>query len=565
MSDKIVPFPGPSTPFPSIQEEKDVEIPIETVSITEWLEVCRYLEGKPINFDEQPWIKEILNCSDPWQVWQAGRQVAKSTSLVNLLLAYGCNVPYLKQLYVTPTFKQTTVFSNDRLRPAIFESPPIMDLFWHKDCTNQVLARGLATPSQILLRHCFLSADSARGISAHVLMLDEIQDLLVDLVPVLEETTSAARRNELLTEQGYADIRRYCGTPKTFDSALEKYWQMSSQNEWLVPCDHCGGGDYRFWNKLDEDNIGPEGLICKKCVKDIDWGAGNWYKSISGARWTGWRISQLMATQPRGWIKWEDILHKQRTYKTYQFHNEVLGFAFDSGMRPITLEQLHACCKPEYSLETIPKGVYQCFGGLDWQMEAESFDSYTIFTIYAVVNRRFQLQYVKKFQGREAADPDSILRHVIQKMEEYGVAVLGCDWGVGHKENVRLKNNIGHAGDRRVFEYQYTAMGPERKWDDHRQCWMLDRTRCMEEFFEAMKQKWVWFPQWNEFEPYHRDIYALYSEYNTVQRKQVYLHREPDDFFHSSLYAWEACNYFYNYEIKWGTPQIARLEDMIMS
>ena len=117
------------------------------------------------------------------QVWQTGRQVAKSTSIASLMTCYGCNVAHLKQLYVTPTFKQTTVFSKDRLRPAIYDSPNIVDLYIDKNCTDNVFAKGLATPSDMLMRHCYLTADSARGASAHVLFLDELQLLGTELIP----------------------------------------------------------------------------------------------------------------------------------------------------------------------------------------------------------------------------------------------------------------------------------------------------------------------------------------------------------------------------------------------
>ena len=556
---EIIPFPVPQTPV-AYEEEPEITIAPQEVSVTEWLEFWRYLEGRPISFDDQTWIKPMLDCPDSWQVWQTGRQVAKSTSIASLMTCYGCNVAHLKQLYVTPTFKQTTVFSKDRLRPAIYDSPNIVDLYIDKNCTDNVFAKGLATPSDMLMRHCYLTADSARGASAHVLFLDELQLLGTELIPVLEETLSAAGRSRELASEGYADVRRYCGTPLSYDSALETSWSRSTQNEWIVPCRGC-----RKENILDEDVIGPKGLICKACGHDLDWGEGQWV--ITGSptsRWTGWHVSQLMATKrdendSRGWIPWEDILEKQRTYTAKLFYNEVLGVAYDSGLRPITKAQIMACCEPAYSLDDLPIGVSECFGGLDWQMEEDSYSSYTVFTIYTIVNQRFQLRYVKKFVGREAADPDFVLQHIVEKMEEYHVKVIGCDRGVGHKENFRIRNNVPN-GDMRVIEYQYVVQTEEIKWVDDIHAFRLDKPSRMEAFFEALKQRWVWFPKWEEFEPYHMDVYTIYTEYDKFFRKQKYLHKEPDDFFQSSLYAWEAMNYYYQYSVNFGKPVIAGVE-----
>ena len=73
-------------------------------------------------------------------------------------------------------------------------------------------------------------------------------------------------------------------------------------------------------------------------------------------------------------------------------------------------------------------------------------------------------------------------------MEEYHVRVIGCDRGVGHKENFRIRNNVPN-GDMRVIEYQYVVQTEEIKW-------VRRYTRFqgsispgrMEAFFEALKQ-----------------------------------------------------------------------------
>ena len=541
---------------PGMIEPADEIIEVNTL---EWLEKCRYLEGQPISFKGQPWIRDMLLDSFPWQVWQTARQVAKSTSLVNKMITYGCNIPYLRQLYVSPTYNQTRLFSADRLRPAIFQSPPILQHYWNKSCRDQVLNRELATPSQILLNHCFLDADSVRGASAHVLMLDETQDLLKSAVEVLEETLSAARRMNVRPEhEAYLDLRHYCGTPKSYDTSLQGYWEDSTQNEWLVSCNHCGGGDYRqTWNILGDDNIAEEGLVCKKCGKTIDWTEGEWVERHPDAVWKGWHVSQLMCTEPQGWINWEKgIWYKKAHYLPQLFSNEVLGIPFDSGMRPVTVEQIKACCQPEYRLDSIvPGSQLDCFAGLDWQMDADSPKSFTILTIYALVGRRFQLQYAKKFMGQEARDPNNVINFIAKKMQEFNVKVIGADHGVGHKENERLKYQIPN-GFERVMEFQYVMSGNHQiRYDADKSRFMIDRTMRMELFFEAIRQQWVWWPRWEDFEPYHHDIYSIFADYNVILRRRRYMPgREPDDFFHSSLYAWEALHKYYQGQLDFWVP-----------
>lgn len=509
-------------------------------NVIDWLETCRYLDGKPISFERQPWIKEMLLESDRWQVWQTGRQVAKSTSLVSLMLAYGCNVRYLRQLYVAPTYNQARLFSADRLRPAIFNSPPILAHYWNKNCIDRVMTRSLATPSTMMMAHCFHSADSVRGASAHVLMLDEVQDLLLDAVIVLEETLSAAERMPLTEgQERFVNVRRYCGTPKTFETALQSYWEESTQNEWFVPCRRCGGGDLHYWNILGDRNIAEDGLVCDRCAKPIAWVEGEWVMKYPGHTWVGWHVSQLMATKPWGWIDWTTIWDKKKRYLPHLFANEVLGVPFDSGMRPVSLDQIKACCRPEYSLRDQRSGRHsEYFAGLDWQMDSESIQSFTVFTIYALVGQRFQLQFVKKFIGQEASNPDDVIAFIVRKCQEYGVRFIGCDYGVGHKENQRLMSQLPN-GAERVIEFEYVNAGREVKYYQPHRSYHLDRTRRMELLFEAVRQQWLWWPAWEEFKYYHEDVYSIIADYNIRMRKMRYIHRKPDDFFHSSLYAWE--------------------------
>jgi hypothetical protein len=519
----IVQFPNDP-----IAEEEPV-----IVSPTQWNMAFRHLDGQPISFDQQPWSIDILDCMDPWQVYRTGRQVSKSTTLVNKILAYSCSRPYFRTLSVNPTFKQARVFSNDRLRPAIMFSPDIKNLYFNsRTCQDQVLNRSYTTGSKTTMVHCYLDADSARGNSADYLCADEAQDLILDIIPVLEETLSRSKY----------DWRTYCGTPKTFDTTLEFYWNQSTQNEWVVRCDHCN-----HWNILGERNIGLLGLVCNKCERDIDWGNGQWVSRHPEAKWTGWHVSQLMCTEPRGWIKWDKILEKQKNYKRYLFFNEVLGEPYEIGSKPVTLGQLRACCKPDYSLkEKNEGGVLQCFAGLDWQMDSSSFSSYTVLTIYGMVGDRLKLVYANRYQGLEAADPDKLIEDVVKRCHDYQVQIIGCDWGVGHKENMRIAQRLGQDS---VMEFSLMQVKEEIKYDTKRNCWNIDRTQRLDLMFNALRNGYFWFPKWEEFEVYHRDIYTMYRDFNDIRRSYRYLHSEPDDFAFATLFAMEAAMYYYDYSI----------------
>ena len=156
---------------------------------------------------------------------KTGRQVEKSTTQSNRHIAYSCLIPFFRSVYVSPTAKQTRVFSNDRLKKTIDTSPFIKKYFVDHTTTDQVFEKSFTNRSVIFLGYAYHSADSMRGLSADMMNIDEYQDILSDNIPVLREILFASEYKIFMAT----------GTPKTFDNHLEKLWQDSTQNIWLIP------------------------------------------------------------------------------------------------------------------------------------------------------------------------------------------------------------------------------------------------------------------------------------------------------------------------------------------
>lgn len=189
-----------------------------------------------------------------------------------------------------------------------------------------------------------------------MILIDEIQDILTDNIPVIEECASHSEHK----------LMRYSGTPKSLDNTIEKYWaDMSTQNEWMVPCDRCNN-----WNELGENNIGKKGPICGKCGAPIhvrhersQWAANQPITPENEDRvsYEGFRIPQIMVP----WIVdseegWKDILLKQEQYSRARFHNEVLGLSFDMGTRPLKQNHIESCCLDENQDDRLGRPCEQC-------------------------------------------------------------------------------------------------------------------------------------------------------------------------------------------------------------
>lgn len=463
-----------------------------------------------------------------------------STTLGNKLLTYAALVPYFKSLYVSPSHTQTKVFSRDRIKEPIQLSPQLGSLSNPRLLSN-ILEKKFINGSQITLRFAFLNADRVRGIPTDKVLIDEIQDILLENIPVIEECASHSPY-KLFT---------YSGTPKSLDNTIEAFWaKRSTQNEWVVPCRAHGTpkdpGSWH-WNVLDEENMGLKGLICDKCGAPI-------YAQDPNAQWAslnpnpnteqpfeGYRIPQLMVP----WLEWSDLKNKQKSYSRAKFYNEVLGLSYDSGTRPLTRQDVIDNCNPQLSMTKFREiqrkysAQVPIFAGIDW---GSSENSYTVLTLAAYLPfdpDMFTVFYAHRFEGLES-DPKEQIRILVKILREFNVSYIGVDYGGGFWPNDEL---VREFGAHKVKKYQWVGRVKKKIQYDAGLAvprYLCHRTEVMSDIFNAIKRRDVFrFPRWEEFEdPYASDMLNIFSEYNEMLRMNVYKHAmgRPDDTMHSILF-----------------------------
>jgi hypothetical protein len=499
-------------------------------------------EPVPFDFTERPYLNRIYNTPQRRILTVFGRQTEKSTTLSNIALALCClNVGYTV-LYVSPSGAQTKEFSETRITETIGISQTLQ-AYTNKKLLDSVFKKQWLNQAKLILRYCFLHADRVRGISTPCVLVDELQDILPDLLPVILETTS---------RWPGVNVKRMAGTPKSMDNVIQYYWEdLSNQCEWVIPCE-ASGGDYRHWNIVGIRNIGKSGLICATCgapldprVPDAQWAAMAVPKTSDPENaYEGFRISQLtvpwILQTPEGWA---EIIHKRETYTPAQFHNEVLARSFDSGVRPITKDELVRCCDKtgkidmgRDSLLLIKKATQgrPVWLGVDWSGGSEA--SRTVVHALTYIENRLQVFWSHRFEG-DLADPANQLAEMEAIIHEFEPLRIGCDFGGGFWPNTMLQRRYGID---RIQLFQYTNNGAQKfSYNNNLRRWMVLRNLVMADIFTAMKDGRIGLPHWDSWaRPFGSDCLAVYAEYNERTHQDVYSKKkgETDDSYHALIY-----------------------------
>ncbi len=474
----------------------------------------------------------------------AGFITHNSTTMGNLLLLRALGIPYLKCMYVSPADVNTVTFSNDRIADPISMSPELqafMRSVRGRKVTDNVYYKKFLNGSDLRFRNAFLNADRVRGNPIDFIALDEMQDILLDVIPVIEETLSHSPHKMMM----------YAGTPKSFDNPIEHYWtKLSTQCEWVIPCDHCGSkgkGGFRNWIIPGYENIGTKHLICNRCGGQIYarhpeglWASmrsAEWLRDPPDLPFDGRHISQLLVS----WLSHKEIVAKKNTYPVATFYNEVLGLSYESGQRLVRQQALRDSGATHIQLNDLKPllGKGPLFMGIDWGGGGSNGESFTHVTIGGYANGKFVMPYWKRFEGLEAEE-DRMMREIFGLIDRYNIHLIGTDFGGGHHTNDKLRRNYGHD---KILMYQYCNT-KKLYHDQQLGRYMANRTEMLMMMINAINRLDTFqFPQYEAWETPHAECFLnLFGEYNKANDVMTVARvpGKPDDAAHAALYCFLA-------------------------
>lgn len=492
-------------------------------------------DGKPMDFSHRPYWNKIYNIPRRKLVLFTSRQSEKTTFIAKNLAADSFLSENDSALYTTASLKQVQDFSNKKLRRTFRYNKTLAATYLKgRYVVDNVFDKQLSNGSSITLRHSGDDGENVRGNTARRIYIDEKQSIGADAIPVIEECAAT-----FPDDSEYV----YAGTPLSMDNQLTIDWKQSRQYEWIIKCETCKA----YMDPLGEQHIDSQKpyLFCPRCGKEVDSWNGAWVAFNPSGKYDGFRIVRLMVPFARWRTSANDgILDKLENYSEHRFKNEVLSLATESGFKPVTAHEIANCCDPAYPFITRPDHVLSAgkiYAGLDWAMEyKDGSTSFTKLGIFEFTGSRLKLLYAKTYDMAASNDPDWLVNDIVGNCRLFRVNYLGCDYGVGHRDNVRINKALNG----RAVEFQYVNTQEKYpKYDPVSQKYVLSRTLSIEEVFGRIKKRWYHFPIWEQFEPFAKDILAEYAEYDSTYRRIRYDHPtgEPDDFLHVVNYATWVC------------------------
>jgi hypothetical protein len=428
---------------------------------------------------------------------------------------------------VSPSQKQSRKFSQDKVQPIIIESPLLLK---NMGDYNNVHERTFKRNGKLYMEYASDNPDRCRGITADMVLYDEVQDQQLDLIEGVINQCMFNSKYKLLV---------YAGTPKTLDNGIEtELWRRSDQREYLVRCPHHTPGR---WLKLGWKNVGKHGPICHLCGNHLDVDQGRWVITNKEGKLAGFHVNQLHckvshATQN----DWNVLLDVYENKPKAEFCNEVLGESFDSAEVPMSLTMLSQASEGGVSMRNIPEDSFWStsrYAGIDWG-HGKAATVLTIGQFHPKKDGVYRYVFMKRYEGAQC-HPDYCIPDMVRIMKMYRVARVHVDYGGGFGLWPKLADMFGRDKVTTNF-YSDSATYADMKWTTKTEDiprLTLNRSKSVSAYINRISNGRIQFPKWEEFHPeFTPDFLNVRKE---IDRKGniTYIRVGCDDVFHACLYS----------------------------
>lgn len=366
--------------------------PPPKLTVSQWADKYRILpdtsaEPGQWRTDRAPWTREPMDaCCDPRVdrvVLMFGAQMAKTEIELNIAGYYIDNDP-APMLMIQPTIEDAEDFSKERLAPMLADTPALAEKVSDPKSRNG---------SNTILRKEFpggfvglVGANAPRGLRrrpVRTVLADEIDGYPASAGTEGNPLDLAHKR----TTTFWNSLMVVSSTPTNKgESAIEKEYTDSTQEQWQVPCPSCGKYQPYNWDALlfhkeagvteaDSSERPDEPLMaCQFCGKlsgEYDWkaGAGKWVARAEHASTRGFHINAMASV----WLSWPELIaefikaKREGPESLKTFVNTRLAECWEEAGEALD-EEVLAARRHYYSCD-VPDGVTWITCGVDVQQD----------------------------------------------------------------------------------------------------------------------------------------------------------------------------------------------------
>lgn len=355
--------------------------PPPKLKISDWADNFRQIpreassEPGSWNTNRAPYQREMMNasCSALTErvVMMTAAQIGKTEILLNTLGYYVDKEPS-PILMINPTKEMSEVFSRDRLAPMIRDTPclacKIADT--KSRTSGNTLSHKAFPGGQIEL----VGANSPAGLASRpirILLCDE-----VDRYPQSAGTEGDPLNLAMKRTQNFWNRKIILVSTPTLKgvSRIEKAYENSSREEFLIPCPECKSLQAITWSNIEYKNHSEPILKCEHCGKNFsrrEWlknmTAGQWHAENPESKIRGFHINAFYSP----WASWESLCESFEEAKNIGedavkvWHNTVLGLPYEFTSWAVEVSELEDSAE-NYEAE-LPDGVLCLTAGVDVQ------------------------------------------------------------------------------------------------------------------------------------------------------------------------------------------------------
>lgn len=506
------------------------------------------LKGKPYeitsgHFPMRPMFKL-------WQpprrtLWKTGRQVSKSTTQAFQGSTYSIVLPNFNTGFITPLYEQIRRFSTNYVRPAV-NSCILRDYIREKFYRGQesVLQRSFPhNNSSMFFSFAFQDAERVRGLSLDKVVLDEVQGINREFLPVIAATMDASPWR----------IQQYTGTPLSLANTMEHLWQQSSKAEWAIKCGACGHTNVMGHEFDLLKCLGVDGLVCSKCDKPINTEEGYWLHERKERRnnFAGYHAPQcIFPMHCRNSTKWFELLAK-RDANFPAFMMECMGESWDVGTKLVSVKDLqNAAVLPwrntweDFIKNYNSRGYQLRVLSVDWSGGGSDEISLTAMSALGLrVDGKIEVGWMKHYPHSTNWMEDAARVKTAYEKGAFNFVVHDFGGAGAGREQILLA--AGFPFDRLIpITYVHTtgakALMTFNKPQENnvRSSYSLDKTRSIITSCELIKQGWMLFPEYESCKDNLEDFLALTEDTMQSPRgSDIHLIGKvegiPDDMAHS--------------------------------